>query len=110
MKEVQCSSILVVMREMSDGLTGFSRKSSAPSSRHLKKTDSRQILSGLTTHHRWGHCQYAVGWWFYREADLVILVGTFSEDMITTGIRFSFEDSCLVGRKQAVSDVTRDNS
>ena len=32
----QCS-IRVVMREMSDGLTGLSRKSSAPSSMHLKK-------------------------------------------------------------------------
>ena len=38
------------------------------------------------------------------DPDLVILVGTFSEDMITTGICFSFEDSCL-GRKQIVSDV-----
>jgi hypothetical protein len=32
----QCS-IRVVMREMSDGLTGLSRKSSAPSSMHLQK-------------------------------------------------------------------------
>lgn len=27
--------------------------------------------------------------------NLLILVGTFSEDMITTGISFSLDDSCM---------------
>lgn len=32
--------------------------------------------------------------WAY-DANLLILVGTFSEDMITTGISFSLDDSCM---------------
>ena len=31
----------------------------------------------------------------YMLTNLLILVGTFSEDMITTGISFSLDDSCM---------------
>jgi hypothetical protein len=38
---------------------------------------------------RRGICVYEV------RTNLLILVGTFSEDMITTGISFSLDDSCM---------------
>jgi len=46
----QCS-IRVVMREMSDGLTGLSRKSSAPSSMHLQKkwTEIQIVIVALVS-------------------------------------------------------------
>lgn len=36
-----------------------------------------------------------LGMWGRIFTNLLILVGTFSEDMITTGISFSLEDSCM---------------
>ena len=40
--------------------------------------------------------------WAWERGNLLILVGTFSEDMITTGISFSLDDSCMHTMRQYI--------
>ena len=75
--------------DTSDGLTGFSRKSSAPSSKHLKITKQHQHYYKNFQHHEKDKNTLDD-----PQNYLLILFGTFSDDMITTGISLNSDDPC----------------
>jgi hypothetical protein len=77
----------------------LSRKSSAPSSKHLivntthvKKQKKKQNAKKNVNSFRVWAC---VSHTRRQQTDLLIVFGTFSEDMMTTGIPFSLDDSCM---------------